>query len=60
MIWGDQDPYIPLKFGYAERMANGQTLHRIADAGHWVAAEIPELFARYWLEFAKGVAVERS
>ena len=60
VIWGDQDPYIPLKFGYAERMANGQTLHRIADAGHWVAAEIPELFALYWLEFAKGVAVERS
>jgi len=56
VIWGDQDPYIPLKFGYAERMANGQKVHRIADAGHWVAAEIPALFAKYWLEFAGKLA----
>ena len=53
VIWGDKDPYIPLKFGYAERMANGQMLHRVADAGHWVAAEEPTLFANYWLEFEK-------
>ena len=29
VIWGDRDPYIPLKFGFAERMANGQTCHRV-------------------------------
>lgn len=51
VIWGDQDPYILLKFGYAERMANGQTVHRIADTGHWVAAEEPALFASYWKAF---------
>lgn len=53
IIWGDNDPYIPLSFGYAERMGNGQTVHRIADGGHWVAAEMPERFANYWLDFAK-------
>lgn len=53
VIWGENDPYIPLSFGYAERMANGQTVHRIEEAGHWVAAEMPELFAKYWLDFAR-------
>lgn len=53
VIWGDKDPFIPLKFGYAERMANGQTVRRISDAGHWAAAEVPELFASYWQAFIK-------
>ena len=57
VIWGDNDPYIPLSFGYAERMANGQTVHRLADAGHWVAAEEPELFAKYWLDFTSNIAL---
>ncbi len=52
VLWGDNDPYIPLSLGYAERMANGQTVHHFLDGGHWVAAEEPELFADYWLEFA--------
>ncbi len=55
VIWGDKDPYIPLSFGYAERMANGQTVHRIADVGHWVAAEVPSQFAGYWLDFAEKI-----
>ena len=57
VIWGDNDPYIPLSLGYAERMANGQTVHRVADGGHWVAAEEPALFATYWLEFARNTAL---
>lgn len=55
VIWGDNDPYIPLSFGYAERMANGQTVHRLAKAGHWVAAEEPKLFAELWLIFSKEI-----
>lgn len=57
VIWGDNDPYIPLSFGYAERMANGQTVHRLANGGHWVAAEEPELFAEYWLAFEGNTAL---
>ncbi|MFK7979224.1 MAG: alpha/beta fold hydrolase [Saprospiraceae bacterium] len=57
VIWGDNDPYIPLSLGYAERMANGQTVYRVASGGHWVAAEEPELFANYWLDFANNIAL---
>lgn len=57
VIWGKNDPYIPLHLGYAERMANGQTVHRIPDIGHWVAAEVPERFAGYWLDFAESIAI---
>jgi len=53
IIWGDKDPYIPVRFGYAERMGNGQTVHRLADVGHWAAAEVPDLFAEYWLDFVE-------
>ena len=45
-----------LSFGYAERMGNGQTVHRISDGGHWVAAEMPKLFAKYWLDFANNLS----
>lgn len=51
VIWGDLDPYIPLRFGYAERFAQSQNLLHVPGAGHWVAAEKPELFAKTWLTF---------
>jgi len=49
--------FVQPNLGYAERMANGQTAHRLADAGHWVAAEEPALFANYWLDFARTITV---
>ena len=51
VVWGDRDPYISLKYQYAERMAQGQQVHHIANCGHWVAVEEPELLAKYWHSF---------
>lgn len=53
VIWGDKDPYIPLEIGFAERLANGQTVYHLPDCGHWTAAEAPIRFANYWLTFSK-------
>lgn len=51
VVWGERDPYIPSSFNFAERFAKGQSLKLVPDAGHWVVAEEPELFVRYWLDF---------
>ena len=48
VIWGENDPYIPPKFRFAERFANGQSCHILTHVGHWAAAEIPEEFGQLW------------
>ncbi|MEM6800391.1 MAG: alpha/beta hydrolase [Bacteroidota bacterium] len=53
VIWGELDPYIPMKFGYAERFAQKGKLLLVPEAGHWIAAEKPDIFAKTWQEFAQ-------
>jgi pimeloyl-ACP methyl ester carboxylesterase len=51
VVWGDLDPFVPL--GNADRF--GANVHHVADCGHWVMAEDPELAARAIAELvAKG------
>ena len=52
VFWGENDNYIPLKYRYAERFANGQEVNRITDAGHWAVAEEPTLFANTWIKWS--------
>lgn len=42
VIWGEHDPYIEGR--YAERFGT-RDVHRLADVGHWVAAEAPARMA---------------
>ena len=51
VFWGNKDNYIPMKFGYAERFAQGQKLQHLADAGHWAMIEEPQRFVNAWREF---------
>lgn len=53
VLWGENDPFIPLRFGFAERMAQGQAVHRFADIGHWIAAEMPQKFAAILIDFIR-------
>lgn len=55
VIWGDKDPFIPTRFGFAERMAQGQEVHRFKNIGHWIAAEIPNEFTHLLLNFLHGL-----
>jgi pimeloyl-ACP methyl ester carboxylesterase len=47
VVWGAQDPYIPVRFGriYAERLPNAQYVE-LADAGHWPWLDRPDLIDR--------------
>ena len=47
VLWGEQDPYIPARFGagYAATLGDA-TLELIPDAGHWPWIDRPELSAR--------------
>jgi pimeloyl-ACP methyl ester carboxylesterase len=47
VLWPDQDPYIPAQFGprYAEALGNA-TLETVADCGHWMWLDRPELVDR--------------
>lgn len=44
VIWGEQDPYIPTRFGalYAETLPNAR-LELLPDAGHWPWYDRPDL-----------------
>lgn len=47
VIWGENDPYVPVR--YAEGFATSQSvpIHVAEGAGHWVNAEKPEFFAEH-------------
>ena len=51
VVWGDLDKYIPLHFGFAEKFAQGNSVHHLENCGHWVPAEKPEELTKLWLEF---------
>ncbi len=44
VIWGEQDPYIPTRFGelYAQTLPNAK-LQLLADAGHWPWLDRPDV-----------------
>lgn len=47
VLWGEQDPYVPLRFGAGYAAALGDaTLEVVPDAGHWPWIDRPELSAR--------------
>ena len=48
VIWGDKDPYIPLR--YAERFRAKKVIH-IAQGGHWPPVEAPEETAEHIGQF---------
>jgi pimeloyl-ACP methyl ester carboxylesterase len=47
VLWGDRDPYLPLRFGqaYADALPNAQ-LEVVAGAGHWPVIDTPSLADR--------------
>jgi len=47
VLWGEQDPYIPVRFGagYAATLGDA-TLEIVEDAGHWPWIDRPELSTR--------------
>jgi len=47
VLWGEQDPYIPARFGagYAATLGDA-TLEVVPDAGHWPWIDRPELSGR--------------
>jgi pimeloyl-ACP methyl ester carboxylesterase len=47
VVWGAQDPYIPVRFGraYAEALPNAELLE-LPDAGHWVWFDRPDTIDR--------------
>jgi pimeloyl-ACP methyl ester carboxylesterase len=48
VIWGDRDPYIPLR--YAERFGAKTVVH-LPEVGHWPPVEAAEETARLILSF---------
>ena len=47
VLWGEQDPYIPVRFGAGYAAALGDaTLEVVPDAGHWPWIDRPALSAR--------------
>ncbi|MEL6663317.1 MAG: alpha/beta hydrolase [Pseudomonadota bacterium] len=45
VLWGETDPYVPLKFGTAFAERHGVPFHLEPDAGHWAIAERAESIA---------------
>ncbi|MEM9738720.1 MAG: alpha/beta hydrolase [Pseudomonadota bacterium] len=46
VIWGENDPYVPLKFGIAFAARHNATFYLEDNAGHWAIAERPENVAK--------------
>ncbi|MGB2756038.1 MAG: alpha/beta fold hydrolase, partial [Acidimicrobiia bacterium] len=52
IIWGDEDPIIPVKHGYEAHLAMpGSRLEILKGAGHFPQVEAPEEFTRVLLDF---------
>jgi haloalkane dehalogenase len=51
VIWGERDPFIESR--YAERFGTTD-VHRLADVGHWPAAEAPDRMAALVLAHLRG------
>ncbi|MBE3558689.1 MAG: alpha/beta hydrolase [Ktedonobacteraceae bacterium] len=55
LIWGEQDVALGIEMTYGlERWVPAIQIRRIADSGHWVQQEQPDLVNRYMLEFLAG------
>jgi pimeloyl-ACP methyl ester carboxylesterase len=46
VVWGDRDPYLPLRFGQDYAGVLGADLQVAQGAGHWPWLEQPELIER--------------
>jgi pimeloyl-ACP methyl ester carboxylesterase len=46
VVWGQQDPYIPARFGNAYADVLGGELLELADAGHWAWMDRPDAIDR--------------
>jgi pimeloyl-ACP methyl ester carboxylesterase len=46
VVWGDRDPYLPVRFGEDYARVLGGELHVAAGAGHWPWLEQPQLIDR--------------
>ena len=46
VVWGQQDPYIPARFGKAYADVLGAELLELADAGHWPWLDRPDAIER--------------
>ena len=54
VIWGERDPALGnFLLEGLERFATDLTVHRIADAGHWVHSEVPETVNPLLIDFLK-------
>ena len=52
IMWGDDDPIIPVKHGYEAHLAMpGSRLEIVKGAGHFLQVEAPEEFTRILLDF---------
>ena len=61
IVWGEQDPYLLRENAAATReWAPDLRLHYIADAGHWVQCERPDLVNRYLIEFLRDRTAEEA
>ena len=61
IVWGEQDPYLLRENAVATReWAPDLHLHYIADAGHWVQCERPDLVNRYLIEFLRDRTAEEA
>ena len=55
VLWGERDPALgTFLLEGLERFASLLTIHRFADAGHWVHSEIPEKVNPLLISFLKG------
>jgi pimeloyl-ACP methyl ester carboxylesterase len=48
VLWGERDPYLPLRFGaaQAEALGSGASFEPVEAAGHWPWLDRPELVGR--------------
>jgi len=52
LVWGEQDVALSIELTKGlEKWVSNIQVQRIADSGHWVQQEQPELVNRYILEF---------
>lgn len=57
VLWGEHDPYIPARF--AERFG-ARCVEHVADSGHWLPAEQPDLVGERLLHFYRESASQAA
>lgn len=51
VLWGDEDPYLPVRFSEAQHNYFDAVVHRIPRAGHWPMVDEPGLVAELVVPF---------